>query len=86
MGGGGKKIFTQGKKLKEKGKRLPKIARGVLPYISYIGMCYPKGMTFGPFWPENRYTLCPFWSGNRYGFRANYWKHMNVFIISIPNE
>ena len=23
----------------------------------------PKGMVFGPFGSENRFTLCPFWSG-----------------------
>ena len=34
---------------------LTKNTGGVLPYISYIGMCCPKGMNFGPFWSENRY-------------------------------
>ena len=32
-----------------------KNAWGVLPYISYIDMCRPKGMLFGPFWSENRH-------------------------------
>ena len=41
---------------------------GVLPYISYIGMCAPSGRVFAPFWAENGYTLCPLWSGIRYGF------------------
>ena len=41
---------------------------GVLPYISHIGMFYPKGV-FGLFWSENGlYRFCPFWSGIRYGF------------------
>ena len=30
---------------------------GVLPYISYIGMCRPKGYGFEPFWSENGYRF-----------------------------
>ena len=35
---------------------------GVLPYLSYIGMCRPKGMVFEPFWTENGYRFRPLWS------------------------
>ena len=36
----------------------PGYSRGVLPYISYIGMCRPKlGMVFEPFWSENGYRF-----------------------------
>ena len=43
---------------------------GVLPYISHIDMCHPKGKDFlGPFVLK---ALCPFWSGVGYGFRGNY--------------
>ena len=47
---------------------------GVLPYISYTGMCpcaAPSGRVFGPCWSENGYTFCLFWSV-MYGFRGNY--------------
>ena len=38
--------------------------RGVLPYISHIGVCSaPNGMVFAPFWSENGLRLCSFWSG-----------------------
>ena len=53
---------------------------GVLPYVSYIGMCSPIGSVFAPFWSENRYTLCPFWSGIGYGFRGKYgsvWRYLS---------
>ena len=33
----------------------------VLPYISHIGMCRPKGEDFRPFWSKN--TFCSFWPG-----------------------
>ena len=49
--------------------------RGVLPYISHIGVCRPKGEGFALFCSENEYRLCPFWSGIGYGFRGN---HKNV--------
>ena len=31
--------------------------RGVLPYVSHIGMYRPKGRVFGPFWSENTLTM-----------------------------
>jgi len=47
--------------------------RGVLPYISHIGMCRaPKGMVFEPFPYENWCRLFLFWSGIGYGCRGNY--------------
>ena len=48
--------------------------RGVLPYISHIDMCHPKGYGFTsvPFKSENRFRFSLFWSGIRYGFRGNY--------------
>ena len=47
------------------------LARGVLPYISFIGAS-PSGRVFAPFWSQNRYTLCPLRSGIGYGFPENY--------------
>ena len=42
--------------------------RGLLPFISHVGMCHHKGRVFAPFW-----------SGIGYGFRGNYRKDcMNV--------
>ena len=37
-------------------ERWGKTPRGVLPYISHVGMYLPKayGASFGPFWFENR--------------------------------
>ena len=35
-------------------------AAGVLPYISYIGMCRPSGRVFAPFWSENGYSFAHF--------------------------
>ena len=48
--------------------------RGVLPYISHIDMCHPKGygFTLVPFKSENRHRFSLFWSGIGYGFRGNY--------------
>ena len=46
--------------------------QGVLPFISHIGMCRPKGWGFVPFWSENGYRFCPYWSG--------------IGCVSIPNE
>ena len=48
------------------------LTRGLLPYISYIGMCGLIGPLFALFWSENGYILCPFWSGIGYGFRGYY--------------
>ena len=48
------------------------ISRGLLPYISHIGMFRPKWYGYGLFRSLNEYTLCPFWSGIGYGFRENY--------------
>ena len=47
--------------------------RGVLPYISHIGVCRRVG--FWLFCSENGHRLSPFWSGIGYGFRGN---HRNV--------
>ena len=46
------------------------LTRGVLSYISYMGMCRPIGLgtVFGPFCSENGCTLCPFWSGIGYDY------------------
>ena len=52
----------------------------VLPYISHIGVCRPKGYGFALFWSENGHGLCPFWSGIGYGFRGNYrnvWRYLS---------
>ena len=38
--------------------------RGLLPFISHIGMCHHKGRVFAPFWPE-----IGFWTGIGYSFR-----------------
>ena len=46
--------------------------QGVLPFISHIGMCRPKGWGFVPFWSENGYRFCPYWSGIGYGLQGNY--------------
>ena len=35
------------------------IRGGILPYVSHIGMCRPKGHSFAPFWAEKGYTGCP---------------------------
>ena len=52
---------------------------GLLPYISYIGMCHPIGQGF-----------CPFWSGIRYGSRRNYgdaWTYLSCqFQMSIRKK
>ena len=55
----------------------------VLPYIYLIGMCRPKGLGFVSFWTENGYRLSLFWSEFGYGYRGN---HVNVYVVSIPNE
>ena len=44
---------------------------GVLPYISHISMCAPKGMVFALLLSENRYRLCSFWSGIKYAFQGS---------------
>ena len=44
--------------------------RGVLPYISHIGMSSPEGWVFAPFWSENGYSFCSLWSGIGYGFQG----------------
>ena len=31
---------------------------GVLPHITHIGMCCPKGRGFGAFWSDNGYIIC----------------------------
>ena len=43
------------------------MTQGVLPYISYIGMCSPK-----LFWSENGYRFCTLWSEIGYGFQGNF--------------
>ena len=43
-------------------------------------------MVFAPFWSENGYGLCLFWPEFVYSFRGNTRVHLNVFVISIPNE
>ena len=53
-------------------KICPGRGRGVLPYISHIGMCRTKGKVFAPFLSENGYTLYSFWFGFGYGFRRNF--------------
>ena len=55
--------------------------RGLLPFVSHIGMCHHKGRVFALFWSEYG-----FWTGIGYGFRGNYrtvWTYH--FIVSIPN-
>ena len=46
--------------------------RGVLPYISQIGMCRPKGWGLGAFLVWKRVYTLPTLAGIRYGFRENY--------------
>ena len=53
--------------------------RGVLLYISYIGMCCSIGQGSPPFWSEKGCTLCPVWSGIGYDFRGELRERMNVF-------
>ena len=48
--------------------------RGVLPYISHIGMCRPKG------------HVLPILVWNRVWFTKELRECLNVFIVSIPNE
>ena len=54
--------------------------RGVLPYISHIGMYRPKGRVLGPFW-----------SGIGYGFQGNYgsvheWMYLSFQFQMNKNE
>ena len=62
--------------------------RGVLPYVSHIGMYRPKGRALGSFGLK---TLRPFWSGIKYGFRENYgsvheWTYLSLQIQMKKNE
>ena len=62
---------------------LPRVGGGgVLPYISHMGMCRPKGHGVAPFWSQNRYRLCSFWSGIGYGLQDELGECTNVFIVS----
>ena len=53
-------------------KGLAFVPGGVLPYISHIGMCPPKGRVFAPFWSEKGYRFYSLWSEIGYGFQGNY--------------
>ena len=49
------------------------VPAGVLPYISYIGICRPKVRFLRRFGVKTGiHALCPFWSRIGYGFRGNY--------------
>ena len=57
--------------------------RGVLPYISHIGMYRPKGRVFGPFWSEN--TL-PILVWNRVWFSRDEWINLSFQFQMNKNE
>ena len=44
--------------------------RGVLPYISYTGMCRWRGYGFQAIWSDKRDCFQAIWSGKGYGFQA----------------
>ena len=50
-------LFDEHMLLLRKGVWSAFVREGVLPYISYTGMCGPKGMVFEPFWSETGYRF-----------------------------
>ena len=49
---------------------LPETWGGILPYISYTGMCYWRGYSFQAIWSGKGYGFQAIWSDKGYGFQA----------------
>ena len=62
------------------------LTRGLLPYISYIGMSRPIGSRFCAVLVWKRVYTLPILVCNRVWFSRVLSERMNVFIVSIPNE
>ena len=62
------------------------LTRGLLPYISHIGMCRPIGSRFCAVLVWKRVYTLPILVWNRVWFSSVLSERMNVFIVSIPNE
>ena len=58
---------------------------GLLPYISHIGMCHPKGygFIFGAFLVWKQVYTLPIWVWIREWFSRELWERTNVFIVII---
>ena len=59
---------------------------GVLPYISHVGMCCPKGYGFWVFLVRKRVKALSILAWNQVWFSRELRKHVNIFILSILNE
>ena len=55
-------------------------------YISHVGMCRPKGCGLWAFLVRKRVYTLPILVRNREWFLRELQEHINVFIVSIPNE
>ena len=55
--------------------------KGLLPYVTRIGMCHPKGYAFVPFWSEKGYRLSPFWSRISVVFKGTTAVHEHIILL-----
>ena len=59
---------------------------GVVPYISYIGICRPKGMVFEPFWSENGVDFDHYGLKSGMVVKGTTGAYKRICPVSTPNE
>ena len=59
---------------------------GVLPYISHIGMCHPKGYDFCTILVWKEVETLPILAWNSLWCPRLLWEGMNVIVVSVPFE
>ena len=57
----------------------------LLPHVTHMGICHPKGYAFVPFGPKMGIDLAHFGLESVW-FSREVRQCMNIFIISIPSE